>query len=90
MFLHRTEKIPKDRNITYGVVCNCKPHKKEKEFVRLAAGGDRLDYVKLPQPQLRTRTYTQTGQSTLRATQIRAALSNAYAVTYQNRITDKP
>jgi hypothetical protein len=30
--------------------------------------------VKLPQPQLRTRTYTQTGQSTLRATQVRAAL----------------
>jgi hypothetical protein len=48
------------------------------------------DSVKLPQPQLRTRTYTQTGQSTLRATQVRAALSHAYAVTYQNRITDKP
>jgi hypothetical protein len=46
--------------------------------------------VKLPQPQLRTRTYTQTGQSALRATQVRAALSHAYAVTYQNRITDKP
>jgi hypothetical protein len=46
--------------------------------------------VKLPQPQLRTRTYTQTGQSTLRATQVRAALPHAYAVTYQNRITDKP
>jgi hypothetical protein len=46
--------------------------------------------VKLPQPQLRTRIYTQTGQSTLRATQVRAALSHAYAVTCQNRITDKP
>jgi hypothetical protein len=46
--------------------------------------------VKLPQSQLRTRTYTQTGQSTLRATQVRAALSHAYAVTYQNMITDKP
>jgi hypothetical protein len=46
--------------------------------------------VKLPQPQMRTRTYTQTGQSTLRATQVRAALSHAYDVTYQNRITDKP
>jgi hypothetical protein len=46
--------------------------------------------VKLPQPQPRTRTYTQTGQSTLRATQVRAALSHAYAVAYQNRITDKP
>jgi hypothetical protein len=46
--------------------------------------------VKLPHPQLRTRTYTQTCQGTLRATQVRAALSHAYAVTYQNRITDKP
>jgi hypothetical protein len=46
--------------------------------------------VKLPQPQLRTRTYTQTGHGTLRATQVRAALSYAYSVTYQNRITDKP
>jgi hypothetical protein len=35
------------------------------------------------------RTYTQTGQSALRATQVRAALSHAYDVTYQNRITDK-
>jgi hypothetical protein len=46
--------------------------------------------VKLPQPQLRTRTYTQTGQGTLIATQVRADLLHAYAVTYQNRITDKP
>jgi hypothetical protein len=46
--------------------------------------------VKLPQPQPRARTYTQTCQSTLRATQVRAALSHAYAVTYQNKITDKP
>jgi hypothetical protein len=46
--------------------------------------------VKLPQPQPRARTYTQTCQSTLRATQVRPALSHAYAVTYQNRITDKP
>jgi hypothetical protein len=34
------------------------------------------------------RTYTQIGQSTLRATQVRAALLHAYAVTYQNRVTD--
>jgi hypothetical protein len=57
------------------------------------AGGHTTDTphaVKLPQPQLRMRTYTQTGQSTLRATQVRAALSHAYAVTYQNTITDKP
>jgi hypothetical protein len=25
-------------------VCDYKPHKKEKEWVRLAVGGDRLDY----------------------------------------------
>jgi hypothetical protein len=38
-------------------------------------------YVKLPQPQTRTHTDIQTGQSTLTATQVRA-LSHAYAVTY--------
>jgi hypothetical protein len=33
--------IPKDRNITYGKkVCDYKPHKKEKDSVRLTVGGD--------------------------------------------------
>jgi hypothetical protein len=37
--------IPKDRKITYGkIVCDYKPHKKEKERVRLTLGGDSLDY----------------------------------------------
>jgi hypothetical protein len=37
--------IPKDRKITYGkIVGDYKPHKKEKEHVRLTVGGDRLDY----------------------------------------------
>jgi hypothetical protein len=37
--------IPKDRKINYGkIVCDYKPHKKEKERVRLTVGGDRLDY----------------------------------------------
>jgi hypothetical protein len=37
--------IPNDRNITYGkIVCDYKPHKTEKEHVRLTVGGDRLDY----------------------------------------------
>jgi hypothetical protein len=37
--------VPKDRNITYGkIVCDYKPHKQEKERVRLTVGGDRLDY----------------------------------------------
>jgi hypothetical protein len=45
MFLYRIENIPKDRNITYGkIVCDYKPHKKEKGHVRLTVGGDRLDY----------------------------------------------
>jgi hypothetical protein len=37
--------IPKDRKMTYGkIVCDYKPHKREKERVRLTVGGDRLDY----------------------------------------------
>jgi hypothetical protein len=37
--------IPKDRKITYGkFFCDYKPHKKEKERVRLSVGGDKLDY----------------------------------------------
>jgi hypothetical protein len=45
MFLHRLENIPNDRKITDGkIVCDYKPHKKEKERVRLTVGGDRLDY----------------------------------------------
>jgi hypothetical protein len=37
--------IQKGRNITYGkIVCDYKPHKKEKERVRLTVGGDRLGY----------------------------------------------
>jgi hypothetical protein len=37
--------IPKDIKITYGkIVCDYKPHKKEKERVRLMVGGNRLDY----------------------------------------------
>jgi hypothetical protein len=45
MFLHKTENIPNDRKITYGkIVCDYKPHKKEKERVRLTVGGDILDY----------------------------------------------
>jgi hypothetical protein len=37
--------IPKYRKITYDkIVCDYKPHKKEKERVILTVGGDRLDY----------------------------------------------
>jgi hypothetical protein len=37
--------VPKDRKITYGkIVCDYKPHKKEKERVWLTVGNDILDY----------------------------------------------
>jgi hypothetical protein len=39
--------IPKYRKITYGkIVCDYKPHKKEKERVRLTVRGDILDYYR--------------------------------------------
>jgi hypothetical protein len=44
-FFIKLKNIPNDRKITYGkIVCDYKPHKKEKELVRLTVGGDRLDY----------------------------------------------
>jgi hypothetical protein len=44
-FFIKLTNIPKDRNITYGkIVCDYKPHKKEKERVRLNVGLDRLGY----------------------------------------------
>jgi hypothetical protein len=44
-FFIKLTNIPKDINITYGkIVCDDKPHKKEKEHVRLTVGGDRVDY----------------------------------------------
>jgi hypothetical protein len=37
--------IRKNRKITYGkIVCDYKPHKTEKERVRLTVSGDKLDY----------------------------------------------
>jgi hypothetical protein len=44
-FFTMLKNIPKDRKITYGkIVCDYKPHKQEKERVRLTVGGDKLDY----------------------------------------------
>jgi hypothetical protein len=44
-FFIKLTNIPKDRKITYGkIVCDYKPHKKEKERVRLTVGGTILDY----------------------------------------------
>jgi hypothetical protein len=44
-FFIKLTNIPKERKITYGkIVCDYKPHKKEKERVRLTVDGDILDY----------------------------------------------
>jgi hypothetical protein len=44
-FIFKLTNIPKDRKITYGkIVCDYKPHKKEKDCVRLTVGDDRFDY----------------------------------------------
>jgi hypothetical protein len=44
-FFIKLTNVPKDRKITYGKIgCDYKPHKKEKERVRLTVGGDRLHY----------------------------------------------
>jgi hypothetical protein len=44
-FFIKLTNISKDIKITYGkIVCDYKPHKKEKERVQLTVGGDRLDY----------------------------------------------
>jgi hypothetical protein len=44
-FFIKLKNIPNDRKITYGkIVCDCKPHKKEKERVPLTVGGNILDY----------------------------------------------
>jgi hypothetical protein len=45
-FFTKLTNILKDRKITYcKIVCDYKPHNKEKERVRLTVGGDRLDYA---------------------------------------------
>jgi hypothetical protein len=82
----RDKRGPRDVNTTANNYCWTHGYKVGKTHTSLTCN----TRVKLPQPQLRARTYTQTDQSTLRATQVRAALSHAYAITYQNRITDKP
>jgi hypothetical protein len=44
-FFTKLKNIPNERKITYGkIVCDYKPHKKEKERVRLTVGGNILDY----------------------------------------------
>jgi hypothetical protein len=44
-FFIELKNIPQDRKVTYGkIVCDYKPHKQEKERVRLTVGGDILDY----------------------------------------------
>jgi hypothetical protein len=90
--------IPKDRKITYGkVVCDYKPHKKEKERDILTVGGGRLYYssdvatsfklLPLPHPPVRARSDARTNPSAQRATQLRSVLARVYAVSIQNQIT---
>jgi hypothetical protein len=44
-FFVELKKTPKDAQITYGKkLCDYKPHKEEKERVRLTVGGDTFDY----------------------------------------------
>jgi hypothetical protein len=44
-FFLKLENIHKDHQIMYEkIFCDYKPYKKEKEWVRLIVGGDRLDY----------------------------------------------
>jgi hypothetical protein len=44
-FFIKLTNVPKDRKITNGkIVCDYKPHKKEKECVQLTVGGDKVDY----------------------------------------------
>jgi hypothetical protein len=44
-FLIKLASIPTDRKITYGkIVCDNKPHKKEKEHVWLTVDGDIIDF----------------------------------------------
>jgi hypothetical protein len=44
-FFIKLTNIPKDRKITCGkIVCDYKPHKKEKERFRLTVGGDKVHY----------------------------------------------
>jgi hypothetical protein len=64
--------IPKDRKIMYGkIVCDYKPHKKEKVQVRLTVGGDRLDYS--------DDVATSTADITTFKTLINSTLSTEYA-----------
>jgi hypothetical protein len=45
MFLHQTHQHPDGQKYYLRkIVCDLKPHKKEKERVRLTVGGDPLDY----------------------------------------------
>ena len=47
-FIHRSQ-IPKNTKVTYAnLLCDIKPHKKEARIVRLAVGGNRLEYYADP------------------------------------------
>jgi hypothetical protein len=46
-----------------------------------------VELLPLPQPHLRTRTYTQTYPSTQRATQLKQVMARAYYVSIKNKKT---
>jgi hypothetical protein len=58
--------IPKDINITYGtIVCDYKPHKKEKERIRLTVGVTGCTTPAMSQPPLRTSQHSKSSSTAL-------------------------
>jgi hypothetical protein len=44
-FLWKNHKFPRTKKVTYAnFICNIRPQKTETHYVRMAAGGDKLDY----------------------------------------------
>jgi hypothetical protein len=65
-FFEEIANIPKDRNITYGkVVCDYKPHKKEKERVRLTVGATGWITPAMSQPPSRTSQHSKSSSTAL-------------------------
>jgi hypothetical protein len=66
MFICGTYKNPKGENITSGkVVCDYKPHKKEKERVRLTVGATGWTTPAMSQLPLRTSQHSKSSSTTL-------------------------
>jgi hypothetical protein len=64
--------IPKDRKITYGkIVCDYKPHKKEKEPARLTVGGKGWTTLEMSPPPRRTSQHSKSSLTALSQPQMR-------------------